>query len=57
MKKNIKDFINSLGGSLEVAYRLSVHQVTVEQWIKRNRIPDKYIKLIKGLFRNEQKSP
>lgn len=49
-KNNAKEYIEKLGGSLEVAYRCKVHQGTVEQWIKRDKVPDKYIRLIKALF-------
>ena len=34
--------IERLGGSLEVAKRANVHQVTVDRWRRENRIPKKY---------------
>lgn len=39
---NVSEVIEVLGGPRDVAVIANVHQVTVERWRKRNRIPKKY---------------
>ena len=48
MKQSIKNILERCGGTLEVAYRLKIHQLSVERW-KKNGIPEEHWGLIKEL--------
>lgn len=45
-KTNVRQIIESLGGSRTVAVVANVHQVTVERWARKNRIPKKYLAVL-----------
>ncbi|TXH17347.1 MAG: hypothetical protein E6R03_04030 [Hyphomicrobiaceae bacterium] len=51
---NVKQLIDTLGGSLSVAYNLNVHQITVGRWVKANAIPVKYKIPIRQLFADKK---
>jgi hypothetical protein len=44
--KNVRHLIDRLGGSLKVAVLTNNHQLTVDRWKSRNRIPKKYHEIL-----------
>ena len=54
--KTVRDILEACGGSLEVAYRLSLHQATVEAW-ERGGVPEKHWTGLMQLDRSGGLSP
>lgn len=49
-KYDAKEIVRRCGGSMELAYRLGVYQLTVNNWEKRGSIPIKYHRRIAEVF-------